>query len=156
MALLDYLIDQAGIDWNAVFRPWHWRLPPTFTLWLVNRFGDAFIVSDDGSVHVLWTDSGACERLADSRDQFATLLDSGNHARDWLLIPLVDRLVAAGLVLGTGQCYGFKMPPIVGGDYVVSNVVVYSLAEYLAFLADFHQQVKDLPDGQNVTFRFVD
>ena len=156
MSLLDYLIDQSGLDWSVLLRPWHWRLPSEFTLWLVNRFGDPFIVPADGAVYVLRTDSGLLERLADSRDHFAALLDTSDTANDWLLIPLVDELVAAGLRLGPGECYGFKQPPILGGDYVLSNVAVCSLREHLSFLADLHHQIKDLPDGQQVTVRLTD
>ncbi len=156
MALIDYLIDQTALDWPELLRPWHWALPPEFTLWIVNRFGDPFIVPPDGTIHVLRTDSGQLERLADSREHFAALLDLGNNANDWFLIPLVDRLVTAGLTLGHGQCYGFKTPPVLGGDYVPSNIVIYSLSEHLAFLAYFHQQITDLPDGAHVTIRLTD
>jgi hypothetical protein len=40
----DYLIDQAGFDWQAMLAGWADILPETFTMWLVNRFGDAFII----------------------------------------------------------------------------------------------------------------
>jgi hypothetical protein len=46
----DYLIDLAGFDWQAMLAGWAEILPETFTMWLVNRFGDAFIIAEDGSV----------------------------------------------------------------------------------------------------------
>jgi Domain of unknown function (DUF1851) len=65
------------------------------------------------------------ERLADSRDDFATRIDVGDNANNWLMIPLVDQCVAAGLTLSQDQCYGYKIPPIevgqCGGRYAVEN-----------------------------------
>jgi hypothetical protein len=153
MMLSDYLIDPTGTDWPALLKPWAWRLPATFTLWLVNRFADLFIVLDDGSVHVLLTDCGELRRLAASRDHFAELIDQDDNADDWLLVPLVDDLVASGALLTPGQCYGFKVPPVIGGGYNLSNISPRDLREYLAFLADFYEQLKDVPDGTSVTIR---
>lgn len=95
----DYLIDQAGIDWSAALQSWAWLVPVEFTLWIVNRIGDLFIVVADGSVHRLDTGGGTLAKVAQSRDDFAARIDEGDNANDWLAIPLVNRLVAAGMTL---------------------------------------------------------
>jgi hypothetical protein len=51
--LTDYLIDQGGKDWAEMLRPWCPPLPTSFSVWMVNRFGDVFAVLEDGSVHLL-------------------------------------------------------------------------------------------------------
>lgn len=53
MTLNDYLLEQDGVDWNESLQAWGWLLPERFTLWMANRFGDCFIVLDDGSVEML-------------------------------------------------------------------------------------------------------
>ena len=65
--------------------------------------------------------AGAVERIAENRDHFADRIDVGDNANNWLMIPLVDQCVAAGLTLTENQCYGFKIPPILGGQYSVEN-----------------------------------
>ena len=45
MNVNDYLIDQARFDWQAMLAGWADILPETFTMWLVNRFGDVFIIA---------------------------------------------------------------------------------------------------------------
>jgi hypothetical protein len=82
MNIHDYLIDQAGKDWPALFSDWGSVLPRSFTLWLVNRFGDAFVVLDDGSVRMLDVGIGQFRPVADSRDHFATLLDVEANANN--------------------------------------------------------------------------
>ena len=58
MNLRDYLIDQAGKDWAQLLCDWAPPLPLSFTLWLVNRFGDAFVVTEDGAVSMLDVGAG--------------------------------------------------------------------------------------------------
>jgi hypothetical protein len=129
---------------------WSEILPETFTMWLVNRFGDAFIIAEDGSVHHLDVAVGTLHRVADTRDQFAVLIDVSQNANNWLMIPLVDQCVKLGMLLQRGQCYGFKIPPLFGGAYEPGNVAPVDLAQNLAFLADIWSQTKDMPDGTPV------
>jgi hypothetical protein len=150
MNLRDYLIDQAGKDWAQLLADWAPPLPSDFTLWLVNRFGDAFIVTADGAVSMLDVGAGSFERLADSRDRFGELLDVDNNASVWLMIPLVDECVATGMTLGAQQCYGFKIPPVLGGTYELDNVELKTLTEYYSFTAYIHRQTRDLPEGAQV------
>jgi hypothetical protein len=156
MNLHEYLIDQPGKDWSASLKGWGSVLPASCTLWLVNRFGDLFIVLDDGSVHMLDMGSGQLNRVADSRDQFAELLDVGENANNWLMIPLVDQLVAAGVVFAPDRCYGFKIPPVLGGSYDLENVAACNLAVYFSMLADIQRQIKDVPDGTPVKLVVTD
>ena len=155
MNVAGYLIDQKGHDWNALLSPWHEKLPQEFTLWMVNRFGDLFIVRDDETVWTLRMDEGNLERRANNREHFRELIDQGNNANDWLLIPLVDNLVATGVTLAPGECYGFAIPPIIGGEYSLTNIRRKELREYYSFLADFYRQIADVPDGSPVTIKIV-
>jgi Domain of unknown function (DUF1851). len=148
MNINDYLIDQNGKDWAAFLRDWMPPLPSNFTLWLVNRFGDAFVVSDDdGSVHMLDVGAGTLTRVAENRSHFADLLDTDDNAHNWLMIPLVDECQNAGMSLGPSQCYGFKIPPVLGGKYEPANVEPTDLAVHYSLLADIYKQTKGLPDG---------
>jgi hypothetical protein len=132
----DYLIDHAGFDWQAMLTGWAEILPATFTLRLVNRFGDVFIVVEDGPVYLLDVAGGTLSRVAESRDQFADLIDVPQNANNWLMIPLVDQCIASGMSLQPGKCYGFKIPPLLGGEYATGNVVIVDLAQNYALLAD--------------------
>lgn len=125
-------------------------MPTSFTAWLVNRFGDVIAVLDDGSVHLLDIGVGTFERVAQNRAHFAELVDEGGNVNKWLMIPLVDQCLAAGLVLRPNQCYGYKLPPLLGGEYTVQNVAAVDLAENYAFLSDLWRQTKGLPDGARV------
>ncbi|HOF09217.1 MAG TPA: DUF1851 domain-containing protein [Opitutaceae bacterium] len=148
----DYLIDQTGLDFQRMFENWSWRLSGSFTVWLITRFGDLFITQDDGGVWWLRLDDGSYTRVAASKEEFLSQIDDG-AANDRLMIPLVDRLVAAGKALKEKECYAFVQLPILGGDYVVENVVVRDLAFQYAALGPVFEKIKDLPDGAQFSFR---
>jgi hypothetical protein len=156
MSVHDYLLDHSSADWAEVLRPWHWLLPGEFTIWLINRYGDIFFVLDDGTVHMFDVGGGTVKQIAGDRDNFMSLIDEDDNANQWFMIPLVDKLVAAGVVLEPGCCYGFRQPPVLGGDYTVANTVVIPIGKYFLGYARLHEQFKDLPDGTEVKVRLTD
>lgn len=155
ISIQDYLIDQHDFDWPKLLETWTWLLPNELTVWLVNRYAELFLVFPDGTVHWLETDMGSCTKVAESRDDFATKIDHDDNANDWLMIPLVDRCVAAGLTLGSEQCYGFKQLTILGGDYTVENTGILHIGDYLGSRGSIHEQLRDVPDGTQVTLEIV-
>ena len=153
MSISDYLIDQKGIEWSEILRDWSWTLPREFTIWLVSRFGDLIVVLGDGTVHLLDVGGGTFEKLAESRDDFADKIDDDDNANNWLMIRLVDKLVAAGITLHDGQCYSFRVPPILGGKYSVDNAIVLSVRDHFSAYGSIQEQLKDVPDGTAITIK---
>jgi hypothetical protein len=153
MNLNDYILDHSKVDWPNVLRDWLWLIPDHLTVWIMNRFGDLFVVLDDGTIHMLEIGGGRITKIAESRDDFADKIDGGENANQWLMIPLVDKLVSAGVRLSKGTCYGYRIPPVIGGDYTVENTAVVSIPEHYSFHADIHQQIKNVPDGAKVVLK---
>src|SRR4051794_19045032 len=96
MNLRDYLTDTGGFDWPRLLSAWAWLLPERLRPWVMNRFGDVFFIYPDGTVGVLAVDRGVVQKAAASREEFCEDLDRPGNADSWLMIPLVDRAVAAG------------------------------------------------------------
>ena len=153
MLITDYTIDHQDFDWPALLNDWAWVLPQEFNVWIVNRYGDLFLVFDDGSVHMLDIGIGSLEKLAESREDFCEKIDENENANEWLMISLVDKLAQAGKELQPGRCYSFIIPPVLGGDYTVENTAILSIKEHYGVYASIHQQIKDLPDGAKVRLR---
>lgn len=153
MNIANYLIDQTDYDWGSMLSEWRSLLPEEFTLWMVNRFGDLFIVANDGSVLLLDVGAGTLRQLAKGQSEFADQIDEGNNANEWLLIPLVDACVATGMTLSQGQCYSYVQPPMLGGEYSVENVEVCDIEVHYSLFGQIYAQIKDLPDGTAVKVR---
>jgi hypothetical protein len=153
MNIHDYLIDQTGLDWQSLLVEWHWLLPPQFRVWLLTRTGDLFISVPDGSIHMLDVGAGTLKQVAKSRDEFCTKIDEPGVADDWLMIPIVDHLVASGVVLGAGQCYSFQQLPVLGGTYTPENRMAFPIREHFGGWGSVHRQMSDLPDGSHVIIK---
>ncbi len=155
VSLHDYIIDHSGFDWPTLLSNWAWLLPETLTVWIVNRFGDLFVVLHDGTVHMLDIGCGSLKKVAESRDDFGSRLNEDDNADEWLMIPLVDRLVASGNTLQPGQCYCLVQPPNLGGSYSVENVAVLPVADFYAGYGSIQRQISDVPDGTQVVIEIV-
>lgn len=152
----DYLLDQRGVDWASALTSWGWLLPSEFTIWFANRFADLFLVLSDGTVHILDVGLGTLTKVAKSRNDFVTNLTAEDRANQWLMIPLVDQAISAGIELSPGQCYGFKTPPVLGGEYDVENCGRLRVEDYLAACGSIHDQLRDVSDGSEVVLKVVD
>ena len=141
MDINDYLLEGGDSDWAALLADWNWILPQRFKLWLVNRCGDLFLIVPGRGVCMLDVGAGNLRRLAADEREFDALLREGGNAHEWLMIPLVDECVAAGLKLAPGHCYGFKKPPVIGGEYDLDNTEVVDLYTHYSVLGQLHAQI---------------
>src|ERR1700733_12951257 len=99
MNLNDYIIDHSDFDWPKLLASWGWLVPKEFTVWMMNRIGDLFIITNDGTVHMLDVGVGSFKQIAPNKDEFCNMMDNPQFAGDKLMIPLVNSLVATGLIL---------------------------------------------------------
>lgn len=149
-----YLLPPLERDWSALLESWGWRLPDSFGVWLVNRFGDLFLILDDGSVALLDINAGTLTRIADHQDDFFEKLGQEDNARVWLYMPLVDALIAAGNNPDSAETiYAFAKPILLGGGFTADNVRLADLAEHLAFTGDLAEQLHGVPDGAEVELK---
>ena len=73
-------------------------------------------------MYILSSGEGSFERVADSGVHFKSVLSDGDFVRQHFVPNLVVDLRKAGRVLSTGQLYGYKVPPGLGGIYAVANL----------------------------------
>ena len=153
MNLQDYLIDQTGLDWQSLLEEWRWLLPSKFRVLLLTRTGDVFVVLPDDSVHLLDVGAGTLSQVAESQDEFTARIEDPAVANDWLMISIVDDLVASGVMLAVGQCYSFRQLPIVGGTYTAENRMAFSIREHFGAWGSVQRQISELPDGAEIIIK---
>jgi hypothetical protein len=149
-SIQDYIIDHRDLDWDALLEPWRWMLPDSYTIWLMNRFGDLFLILEGGEVVMLDSGMGKIEQVAVNQNEFCDLCEEPENLSDYFAIPLVDAMTEAGTTLEAGQCFTFRHPPVTGGEYDVSNVAVTTISNHFAGYGKIHEQVRDVPDGRQV------
>ena len=149
----DYLIDlkTCPVDWARAMDGWEGLVPEAFSLYLVNRFGDAFVIAADGSVHMLDLGACNCQKVADDKDQFVDRMNE--NFENWLMVNATDKCVGHGMILGPGQCYAWRVPPFLQGKYAVENIYIAEISDYYETMSRIWRKTKDLPAGTMVEMK---
>jgi hypothetical protein len=148
---ISFLPDQCGAD--SLFAVWAWRIPEGHRPILLSLFGDWFLANPRGRIHMFDLLSGEVRPIADSEDEFFSMLEIEERRRDWLRSHLVDAIEQAGIKRSASQCFAFRTPPILGGTLAPSNVVPWDFAAYQTGTSKLLQQVLDVPVGTRVVVR---
>ncbi len=146
------LIRTADVDAPRLLGFWSWLLREPYHPLVLSKFGDWFLMDRAGRVHWLDLLEGSLTEVAPSGPAFQGRLADPAHVDDWFLPGWVDALWEAGQVPGAGQCYGFRVPPRLGGAVDLANVAVADLAAYQAWMAQVHR----VPPGATVSGLAVD
>lgn len=155
MDINDFLIDQDGKDWAALLEPWYWKLPDSFNIWMVNKLGDLIVVLEDNKIYFFDIAAGTLELIAEDQDDFVEKINQGDNADQWLGIALVDECEEAGMSLTENQCYGYRVAPVLGGEFTASNLEPTDLLVHYSILGQIHEQIDGLPDGETVNIEIV-
>jgi hypothetical protein len=148
---ISFLPDQCGAA--SLLAEWSWRVPENYRPLLLSLFGDWFLVDPEGRVHMF--DLLSCElcEIAASETEFFVKLETKEQRREWLRSHLVEAAEQAGIQRSASQCFAFRMPPIIGGKFALSNVVPWDFAKYQIGTSKVLQQVADLPLGTRVVIK---
>lgn len=138
-----------------LIRDWRWLLGGSVRLIGWASSGDLFIVDAKGAVMRLDTGSGELEPCASSIGEFYRALEDRGRAADLLLLPVVHEFESRHGNLGPDECLGFTALPVFGGVYSVGNRRRVTVAEHASFTGDIHRQIRDLPDGEEVSVKVI-
>jgi len=139
--------------WSEYLSDWKWLIPNQFNIWLVNLFGDILYYLENDELYILDVVDGKIELLAKNRDEFSRLIDNDPEIFKFrFYTELIDDLVSNNKILKENEIYSFLNLPILGGEYIVSNVETTDIDVNYSLLGQIHSQIKDLPDGTKVKF----
>jgi hypothetical protein len=140
-----------GLSSEELLEDWAWLLGKTFTLIALNNFADMFLRNEAGEIYFLSLATGQLNRLAESTAEFQRLSADQVNQEEWFLLKLLTELERAGMKIANGQCFGFRKPPILGGEIEFSNIEISSLYPYVSLMGQIQQQVSKLPPGTKIT-----
>lgn len=143
-------ISLEGIDGTELLDDWQWLLAGSHRLLAVTRMGDAFVEKADGEVIFLDTLEGALKHAARSQSAFLKLLKTGAFDSTWFNPDMVALLEARSEYLAPGQCYSYKIPPVLGGSFESANVNAVNASVHFCIMGQIHEQVRHLPPGTKI------
>jgi len=147
----DLTVNFSHLDPDTLLEDWSWLIGLTRLPILVTAAGDAFVQdADDGTVHFLDVGAGQIHPVAGSSEEFRTLVADKEFVVNHLAVQMVGALMQAGMRLGQGQIYSFKVPPVLGGQYALDNVEMTDIAVHFSIGGQICWQSRDLPEGAPV------
>ena len=140
---------------DAIREAWGWiGFDPAMVV-AENAFGNLIIRDSDGAYWRLCPEEPSCERIASNVDDFGALSGEEEFRTDWEMTRLVELALQSLGPLPAGRCYCLKAPAVIGGDYDAANIGTISRAELIVFAGDLARQIKEVPDGGQITLRIV-
>jgi hypothetical protein len=144
-------------DLEIALQGWDWIDLSELRPIAVSSFGDVFFLSEEGPiVHLDWIE-GTLTTVSQSLREFEESLDSEEVRDRLILMGFVLGARARGLLLEAGECYDFKVPPVLGGAMDGENVQKLSFAVKLNMAGQIHDKVRNLEAGSVITgFKLLD
>ncbi len=121
-----------------------------------NDFGNLMVKDKLGRFWRICPEELTCEIVAKDRAGLDLLSKDSDFLSDWQMSNLVNAARTALGDLEQGRKYCLAIPGVLGGKYEVENFKTISLNELIDFSGHVAEQIKDLPDGAKIEFKFVD
>jgi hypothetical protein len=148
-----YVLSVLRTDWAELFADWQPLLPPHSSPWLLTKFGEVFLIQQDGRVGLLQVSGFQYQVVAKDKTDFQEWLADPDKMAEWFLAPLVDRLEAAGRHLQPEQCYSFATPLGLGGALTAENVMLIPIWEHFKCWGEVFRQIKDVSNGGHLILK---
>jgi hypothetical protein len=152
ITLNDLTVDFTHLKRDEILTEWKWLIGKTKLPILLAASGDAFVEdTDDGSVHVLDVGAGELTKVADSFDDFRSLLTDKQFVADNFALEMIVDLRKSGKALKKGQIYSLKKPLILGGEYELENIEPTDIEIHFSMLGQIYEQASKLEPGTRIS-----
>ena len=141
---------------NIISDSWGWTGIKPDKIIGENHFGNLMIKDVEGKFWRICPEDLYCEVIAQSKDELDIISKDPEFLEDWYMKNLVYQAEEKFGELEEGKKFCFAIPGSLGGEYGITNIKTAPLTEIIGFSGDVANQIKDLPDGSQVNFEFID
>jgi hypothetical protein len=146
----ELVVDRATIETEGLLDTWRWLVDASCQVILIGALGDLFVQNAIGQVFWLDAGWGQLTPVAKTADEFQQLLLQPENLDQWFVPQLVGDLLTSGKQLKPGECFGYQVPPVLGGAIAPENFEPIDVRVYFDLLGQIQQQVQALPDGKAI------
>lgn len=130
---------------------WRWLQIPAFTSYKVSAMGDLFLMAEDGKIWFLDTLEGKCSPAFSSMAHFDQVMATTQGQDHYLMAGMLLRAEREGMKLQPGQCFDWKLAPVVGGKIEFENLSQMDFVVSLHIAGQIHDQVRHLGPGTKIS-----
>ncbi|MDO8378172.1 T6SS immunity protein Tdi1 domain-containing protein [Phenylobacterium sp.] len=143
------LIQPSGRELELALDSWTWLRPPKGQPLLVSAFGDMFFRGANG-ILMLDTLEGDLRPVAADGFELRARLAEPEQQDELLSSVWVQAAERQGLVLESGECFDWSVPPALGGRIAVDAITKLSFVVKADLAGQMHEQIKALPPGTKI------
>ena len=151
-----FLLDRVFRMIEQINTAWGWLGVKTIELVDSNKFGNVIFRDTDGHFWRLCPEELTCEVISETAEQYNRVTKSNDFLIDWSKEELVEKTEAKFGPQSNERCFCLKIPAVFGGSYELDNIGTVSWLELISSSDDIAEQIKDLPDGSQIEFRYVE
>ncbi|MFK5914878.1 MAG: DUF1851 domain-containing protein [Woeseiaceae bacterium] len=141
---------------NEIIASWSWTgIKPTEIV-AENEFGNLIIKDADNKFWRLCPEDVYCEVVAESIDDYNTLINDDEFLNDWNMTVMVKEATVMLGALKEGDKYYMVIPGILNGEYSGKNIQMAPFIEIISLSGNLGKEIKDLPDGAKVELKVID
>jgi hypothetical protein len=145
-----FFIQPSAQDVERALESWQWLPISGKNVIRVTSFGD-FFLQDGAGIWFLDTLEGKASKVCESEDELDDLLKNEAGQDHYLFGGFVERAVREGKILEEGQCYDFKLNPVVGGAIHYDNIGISSFVVAVNIAGQLHDKVRFMPAGTKIS-----
>jgi hypothetical protein len=153
---MSFFIDPAISDIERGLSTWHWIDIGDKQPLRVTAFGDVFFLDSENHVWFLDRMEGNLEHAFSSIDEMNGILESEEGQESFLLAAFILRAEREGMFLNEGECYEWKVPPVLGAGVEFQNICKMNFVTALNVSGQLHKYLRDLPPDAAISKVTVD
>jgi hypothetical protein len=148
-------VNEYRVDLVQVIREeWAWLGCEPVKIIDTNAFGNVIFTDAVGQYWRLIPEDLKGEVIAANETGYAALRKDEEFLIDWNMDNFCTMARKAHGELLDGKRYCFKLPPVLGYPYSAENMGVINISDLIGSAGYIGKQIKDLPDGTKVRFKF--
>ena len=122
---------------------WAWLVPSSATPLFITALGDWIFGNPDGSLSALSVLEGIYEPIANNSDEYNQLKRSEEWLDEMFLSGWYAIGVENGVIPADGECIGWKIHPIIGGEFSIDNLQIFDMKAYQTLMSQLHGRIQD-------------
>jgi hypothetical protein len=111
----------------------------------LSAFGDWVFGRPDGSLWLLSVLEGNYTQIAQDTREYNTLNKSPEWIEQTFIAGWFSIAAGHGLEPQIDECLGWKIAPILGGQFAVSNLQLFPMNVYQSLMGQLHRQLRQRP-----------
>ena len=139
---MDFIKEPTKEEIEKLLPQWSWIVPSTATPLFLSIFGDWVFGNPDGSLSVLSVLEGTYEKVASSADEYNKLNKVPTWCEEIFIAGWYPIALENGICPKESECIGWKIHPLIGGEFSVSNLEILNVSVYQALMSQLHAQLQ--------------